>query len=205
MRSVSPPLGALFLLLAACGGSGSGTTTQPTNPIPSGISVQATASIANAGGSSPATNVTWSSSFPAIASVSSTGVITGKLTGTSVISATSGSMHGEVGVTVIAGAPVTVTIYAGNDQSATRGSRLSDPLCTTVKDAAGNLIFGAIVTYTVMTGGGTLADPTAPSTGAGAGGIAISGLWTLGPNAGIQKVMASSPGATSVTFTATAQ
>ena len=204
MRSVSPPLGALFLLLAACGGSGSGTTTQPsslsvtipTNPIPSGISVQATASIANAGGSSPATNVTWSSSFPAIASVSSTGVITGKLTGTSVISATSGSMHGEVGVTVIAGAPVTVTIYAGNDQSATRGSRLSDPLCTTVKDAAGNLIFGAIVTYT---------DPTAPSTGAGAGGIAISGLWTLGPNAGIQKVMASSPGATSVTFTATAQ
>ena len=72
-----------------------------------------------------------------------------------------------------------------------------------MKDAAGNLIIGATVSYTVMTGGGQLADPTAPTTDAN--GIAISGLWTLGPAAGTQTVMASSAGAGSVTFTATAQ
>ncbi|HEY3011675.1 MAG TPA: Ig-like domain-containing protein [Gemmatimonadales bacterium] len=201
-------MGAAFCLtLAACGG-GSGSNTEPspplsitlpTNPIASGTSVQASASI----GGSPASNVTWSSSNSVVASVSSTGLITGALAGSAIIHATSGTSTGQISVTVIPGAPATITIYAGNGQSGRAGSQLSDPLCTNVKDAAGNLIIGATVSYTVMTGGGQLADPTTPTTDAN--GIAISGLWTLGPAAGTQTVVASSAGAGSVTFRATAQ
>jgi Big-like domain-containing protein len=207
MRTVSAMGAAFCLTLAACeGGSGSNTEpspslsiTLPTNPIASGTSVQASASI----GGSPASNVTWSSSNSAVASVSSTGLITGALEGGAIIHATSGTSTGQISVTVIPGAPATITIYAGDGQSGPAGSQLPDPLCTTVEDAAGNLIIGVTVSYTVMTGGGQLADPTAPATGID--GIAISGLWTLGSAPGTQTVMASSAGAGSVTFTATAQ
>jgi hypothetical protein len=130
-------------------------------------------------------------------------LITGALEGSTIIHATSGTSTGQISVTVIPGAPATITIYAGDGQSGPAGSQLSGPLCTNVKDAAGNLIIGATVSYTVMTGGGQLAEPTAPTTDAT--GIAISGLWTLGPAAGAQTVTASSAGAGSVTFTATAQ
>jgi uncharacterized protein YjdB len=199
-------MGAAFCLtLAACGG-GSNTEpspalsiTVPTNPIASGTSVQASASIDG----SPASDVTWSSSNSAVASVSSTGSITGALEGSAMIHATSGSSTGQIAVTVIPGAPASISIVAGDGQTGPPGSQLVTPLCTSVLDAAGNLIIGVTVSYTVMTGGGQLADPTAPTTGAD--GIAISGLWTLGPAAGTQTVVASSAGAGSVTFTAAAQ
>ena len=112
-------------------------------------------------------------------------------------------MAAQITVSVVPGAPATVTVYAGNGQSGAAGSRLSDPLCTNVNDAAGNRIIGAMVTYTVVTGGGSLAEPTTPVTGQD--GVAISGLWTLGPNTGAQTVTASSPGATPVTFMGTAR
>jgi Bacterial Ig-like domain (group 2) len=178
--------------------------TLPTNPIESGTSVQATASISSGSGSgSPASNVTWSSSNPAVASVSSDGLVTGARKGTATISATSEGLTGHVDVTVVPGAPASIRIYAGNNQSGPPGSQLNDPLCTNVMDAAGNLIIGAVVSYVVATGGGHLASPTTPATDAS--GIAISGLWTLGSTAGPQTVTASSTGAGSVTFTAVAQ
>ena len=201
---------SFVLVVAACGGSGS---TAPDTPklvisvptiIESGTSVQATASVtAASGATSAATDVTWSSSNPTIAEITGAGVITGKLQGVSMISATSGSMSAQITVRVQPGAPAVVIVYAGNGQSGAAGSRLGDPLCTNVKDAAGNLIIGAGVTYTVMTGGGSLAEPTATTTGSDY--IARSGLWTLGPNAGAQTVRAEASGGASVTFTATAR
>jgi hypothetical protein len=220
MRCASAILAGLSLALAGCGGGDSASAPNPPEPntpgptpslvitlpstsIPSGTSVQGTATIDDgSGGSSPASNVTWSSSNPGVASVSA-GLVTGARKGTATISATSASLTGHVTVTVVPGAPTRITIYAGNGQSGPKGSQLSDPLCTNVLDAAGNLIVGAVVSYVVATGGGALAKPTTPQTDAS--GIAISGLWTLGPGAGAQTVTASSEGAGSVTFTATAQ
>ena len=206
MRCDLEILAGLSLALAACGGNGSTSEpsvslviTLPTHSIESGTSVQATASISG----SPASNVTWSSSSPTVASVSADGLVTGALQGTATISATSGGIGGRVGVTVVPGAPASIAIYAGNNQSGPAGSQLSGPLCTNVMDAAGNLIIGAVVSYVVATGGGQLASPTTPATDAS--GIAISGLWTLGSSKGPQTVTAASPGAGSVTFTATAQ
>jgi Bacterial Ig-like domain (group 2) len=209
----------LSVASAACGGGGSTTGPNPpsgpnppgepastlvitrfTKPIQSGTSVQATASISSGGSSSPATDVTWSSSNPAIASVAS-GLVTGGRQGTTTITATSEGLTGHVAVTVVPGAPVSMRIYAGNNQSGPAGSQLPDALCTNVMDAAGNFIIGARVSYVVTSGGGKLAVPTTPATDAS--GIAISGLWTLGPVTGPQTVTASSPGAGSVVFTGT--
>ena len=138
-----------------------------------------------------------------VATVSSSGLITGAVAGAARIIASSGSLHGEVQVVVVPGDPAKIVIYAGDAQNGSIGGQLPAPLCTNVKDAAGNLLFGAIVTYTVATGGGRIADPTTPPTNND--GIAISGTWTLGPNAGTQTVTASSPGAGTVTFIATAR
>ena len=206
MRPVAMMRSALLLSLIACGGSSSSAPTPtlsislPNNPITSGTSVQATAMMSNG---SAASNVQWSSTDQAVASVSSTGLITGTVSGGAIIRAISGNTTGELLVKVVAGPAVSINIYSGDGQSAPKGSRLGDPLCTNVKDAAGNLLIGAVVTYTVMTGAGQLAAPTAPPTDVA--GIATSGLWTLGPGAGAQTVRATSPGAGAVTFTAPAQ
>ena len=107
MRSATPLI-ALCLILAGCGGSGASSTTGPalsvtipSGPIYSGKSVQASASITNgSGGSSPATDVTWTSSNGLVASVSSSGLITGARQGNATIRARSGSLTGEVSVIV---------------------------------------------------------------------------------------------------------
>ena len=212
MRSLSTLLTAVTIVLVGCGGSPAGPTPPssqlsidiPTNSIASGTSVQATANIrTGSGNTTPASDVKWASANPAIAAITSDGMITGKLKGTSVITATSGSLNAQMQVAVVPGVPDVVTIYAGNGQSGPGGSRLPDPLCTNVKDAAGNLIVGVAVSYSVATGGGTLEAPTNPVTGAD--GIAIAGVWTLGATVGPQTVVASVSSATSAIFTATAR
>jgi adhesin/invasin len=99
--------------------------------------------------------------------------------------------------------PASIVIYLGNGQNGPAGSQLPGPLCTNVLDAGKNLLHGIVVTYTVASGGGTIGDPTTPSTDPN--GVATSGLWTLGPGTGVQSVTASAVGAGSVTFTATAR
>ena len=213
MRILQTILTGITLTLSACGGSGSTapgerspslSITIATNPIASGTSAQASATITDASGNtSPATGVTWSSSAPSVAEVNASGLVTGSLIGVATIRATASGVTGEASVTVRPGAPARVSIYAGDGQTGNHGSQLSDPLCVLVMDAAGNVVPGVVATYNVATGGGTLAAPTAPSTDGL--GIAISGLWNLGSLVGQQTVMASVSGAGSVTFKATAQ
>jgi hypothetical protein len=112
---------------------------------------------------------------------------------------------GSGGTPAAAGVATTIAIYTGNNQYGTKGSALSDPLCTIVYNQYGGLMVGVVVNYTVATGGGQLQPPTSVQTAPG-NGIATSGTWTLGPAAGAQTVTASTAGvAASVTFTATAQ
>ena len=208
MRVAPVLLAAVPFVFLSCGGGGGGggtapppplSVTAPASTIVSGTSVQAVATI----GGAPAPAVSWSTSSAAIASVSPAGLITGHLIGNAVITAQSGSSGGQMTVSVTVGAPATVIIYAGNSQTGDVGSQLPDPLCTNVRDAAGNLIIGAVVTYTVASGGGQLAAPTSPPTDLT--GIATSGRWTLGGTVGTQTVTASSGSAVPVTFSATAR
>jgi len=202
------PVYTLFALAGAavvgCGG-GSGSTSPGTltvtvtsHQVTAGTSVQASATI----GGSPAPNVSWSTSDSHIATVTSTGLITGALKGGAVIYATSGGVTAQTNVVVVPGAPVGIQIVSGSGQTAARSATLPDPLCTAVVDAGGNWLTGITVTYTVATGGGAVAQPTSPATNGS--GIAISGLWTLGSAAGQQTVTASAS-VGSVTFTANAQ
>ena len=209
LRQLSGLRIAASIALLGCGG-GSGSTgpstlsvTVPVSPIASGTSVQATATVIDGSGhGTPASNVTWSSKDPGIAEVTSTGLITGAVKGSTIITARSGTLTGTLNVAVIPGQPVSIVIVSGNGQTATHGNTLPDPLCTSVLDGRGNQIVGVTVNYTVATGGGSLAEPKSPPTDAG--GIAISGHWTLGPGTGPQTVTASTS-VGSVTFTATAQ
>lgn len=62
---------------------------------------------------------------------------------------------------------------------------------------------GAVATFAVATGAGTMLAPTSPASGAN--GVAIAGLWTLGSVAGEQTVTATVAGVGSVTFKGTAR
>ena len=213
MRILPTILTAVTLTLSACGGSGSTaprgnspslSITIATNPLASGTSAQASATITDASGNtSPASGVTWSSSNASVAGVSASGLVTGSQAGTAAILATAAGLTGQALVTVTPGPPASVTIYSGDGQTGNHGSQLPDPLCVLVKDAHGNVIPGVVASYSVVTGGGTMASPTAPFTDSF--GIATSGLWSLGSLVGQQTVVASVAGAGSVTFKATAQ
>ena len=213
MRLLPTIITAITLALSGCGGSGSTgpvgqspslSITIATNPMVSGTSAQASATITDASGNaSPASGVVWSSSAPAVADVNASGLVSGGVAGTATISATAGGVTGYVLVIVTPGAPASVTIYSGDSQSGIQGSQLPAPLCVLVKDARGNVVPGVVATYSVATGGGTLSAPTAPSTDGL--GVATSGLWSLGALVGEQTVVASVSGAGSVTFKATAQ
>jgi hypothetical protein len=208
-RSSSALFAGLCVMLAACGGGGSGASTAPTassllvtfpsNTMVSGTNMQASATLDGVA----ASGVTWTSSDREIITVTGTGLLTATAQGSAVVTATKGSVQGSAIVIVTPGAPVQVRIWAGDQQRATAGSTLAEPLCAVVLDAAGNLIRGLAVTFTVATGGGALAQPTAPVTNAQ--GIAIAGAWKLGAIPGQQTVVAAYGTLTPVTFVATAQ
>jgi hypothetical protein len=200
-------------ILIACGGSGSSGPPQqktPTlsikiasEPVTSGATAQASATITDASGhASAASDVTWSSSDGGVALIDVSGLITGRRAGSTTIRATAAGVTAAHTISVVAGAAARVTIAAGDRQVGNRGGTLPDPLCVLVTDAAGNAVEGAVATYTVATGAGTLNAPTTPRSGPN--GIAISGLWMLGSVVGQQTVTASVGGAGSVTFKATA-
>jgi len=69
-----------------------------------------------------------------------------------------------------------------------------------VKDRFGNFVRGVTVNFTVTSGGGSLPNARVEA----ANGFAWPGLWTLGPNPGLNSIVASAPGLTSVTFNARA-
>jgi hypothetical protein len=102
--------------------------------------------------------------------------------------------------TAQAGSAAAIRIVSGNNQSGQVGTRLGADLVVVVQDADGNPVSGVTVTWTVASGGGSVA-PASVTTGANG---QASAEWTLGPQVGGQKVRASAGGAGQVDFDATA-
>jgi len=134
-----------------------------------------------------------------VASAITSNATTGKVSG-----AGSGSPNRLLYSGFIGGPPpqptVNLAIESGDNQTGLVNQTLSDGLWVLVTDGSGSPIGGAHVTFAVASGGGTLnrtEDVTGP---AGRAWV----RWTLGPTAGTQTMEASTPGATPVTFTATA-
>jgi len=103
--------------------------------------------------------------------------------------------------TATAGAPSSLTIGNGNNQTATAGSVLPIAPSVTVRDARGNPSAGVSVTFTVGANSGVVVGGTAVTNTAG---VATVSSWTLGGTAGTQTLVASVAGLPSVTFSASA-
>ncbi|MGE0158553.1 MAG: Ig-like domain-containing protein [Gemmatimonadales bacterium] len=82
----------------------------------------------------------------------------------------------------VAGAPATVTVLAGDAQTATVNTPVAIPPRAVVLDQYGNPVAGSLVTFTVTGGNGSV-SPTAPVP-ADQDGEAVLSSWTLGTTAG---------------------
>jgi hypothetical protein len=88
------------------------------------------------------------------------------------------------------GIPTSIVVVDGNEQSGVIGTALAEPVVVRVLDVQGRPVQGQQVTFTVMTGGGTVA-PATPATNASG---ETSTSWTLGPAAGLQQLRARATG-----------
>ncbi len=101
--------------------------------------------------------------------------------------------------TSIAGAPAKLVAISGDGQSAPVATMLASPLVVGVSDANDNPIKGATVSFSITSGGGTLATISGATD---AHGQAQTQL-TLGGTAGVDTVSAHVVGIPPVTFSAT--
>jgi adhesin/invasin len=125
----------------------------------------------------------------------------GTTAGTNTLTATvSGLAPVTFTATGAAGAPASLTINSGNNQTATVGTQVPTPPSAIVRDANGNPVPNVAVGFLVATGGGSLTGGSATTNAAG---IAAVGSWTLGAAAGSNTLTATVSGLAPVTFTAT--
>ena len=101
--------------------------------------------------------------------------------------------------------PASVEVAGGNGQSALISTAVATAPSVLVKDAQGDPVQGATVTFAVASGGGSVTGGTATTN---ASGIAAVGSWTLGSTPGANTLTATVSGTgisgNPVTFTATA-
>lgn len=95
-----------------------------------------------------------------------------------------------------------IALVSGNNQSAPVGTALASPFVVAVKDANGNAVSGFSVTFSVVTGSGTLSAATAMTNAQGQASTTL----TFGATAGTTTVRANATGLSGspVVFTATA-
>jgi uncharacterized protein YjdB len=98
--------------------------------------------------------VTWSSSTPGVAAVSSTGFVTAIAAGSTTISATSEGIRGTASVTVIGAAPpappasAPVAVVLVSPTTATVAIGQTTQLSATTQDASNNVLSGRVVAWT---------------------------------------------------------
>lgn len=170
------------------------TVTPPSAAIVVGGTVQLSAAAADAGGEPiPSATFTWSSDTPGAATVSSTGLVTGKGVGSATISATSGGTSGTATVTVTSSVvPVASVDVTPATADILVGGTLQ--LTATPKDAAGQPVGGLTITW----GGGAAGIATVSSSGL------VSGVGAGGP-VDITATAGGKTGSSSVTVTSGGQ
>jgi uncharacterized protein YjdB len=134
--------------------------------------VQLTATPKDANGN-PLTGraISWSSSDNTIATVSSSGLVTGVAAGTVTITATSEGKSGTASVTV-AGAPVATVTVTPATASVQAGQTVQ--LTATLKDANGNILTGRVVTWSSSNNTAASVNSSGLVTGSSAGSATIT-------------------------------
>ncbi|HEV8124354.1 MAG TPA: kelch repeat-containing protein [Gemmatimonadales bacterium] len=104
----------------------------------------------------------------------------------------------------LAGAPDTIVINGGDNQSAPVNAAVAIDPSVRLADQYGNPVPGHSVTFLVLSGGGGITGSPALSNSSG---IATVGSWSMGPTAGTNTLRATAAGlpSTPVVFTATGQ
>jgi hypothetical protein len=127
----------------------------------------------------------------------------GSSAGTRTLEFTSPGLAGtsSFAIEVRAGLPAEMNAISPLDQAGRTGEAVADPPAVRLRDAFGNPVAGASVTFTVTAGDGTIAGSPAIT---GTDGVARLGSWVLG-TPGPQAVEATATGPSAVTFTATAR
>jgi hypothetical protein len=93
-----------------------------------------------------------------------------------------------------------ITASAGNGQIGLTGQPLVQPIVVHVLDQNGASLANAVVTWTVLSGGGSVSAPTSQTDGNGNASI----TWTMGPAAGADSLHVAIANGVSVTIGATA-
>ena len=115
--------------------------------------------------------ITWTTSNSSVATVSSTGVVTGAEVGTATVTATSGKKKGNVKV-LVSQEPVASVSVSPASVSITKGATAT--LTATPMDNLGNPLTGRIVTWASSNTGAATVSSTGVVTGAGAGTATIT-------------------------------
>jgi len=124
--------------------------------VTSGQTAQLTATPRSSGGDALTDRaITWSSADAAIADVSASGVVTGKKSGTTTVTATSDGVHKDVAVTVVAGAAASV-VFVSQPRDTVAGAAIAPPVQVKVLDAQQNLVTSASTVTMALIGGATL-------------------------------------------------
>ena len=119
--------------------------------------------------------------------------------GTNTVAATVAGLD-PVTFTATAIMPHSLTKVSGDGQQGQAGEQLAKPFLVLVLDEDGAAIAGAVITFTVTAGGGTMSSTTAMTNSSGRAARTL----TLGDEPGTNTVAVSVAGLDPVTFTATA-
>jgi hypothetical protein len=230
MRLFFPPRAfAVALATAAlgCGGGDGGTGPSNAASVSASQTSGITATVGTAVSPSP-TFVVRDASGTALSNVSVTvtvasggGTLTGAPTkssagGTSVGTWTLGNTAGVntlrievnglsspliISATGTADVATQLTVSSGNNQTALAAATLANALMYKVGDRFNNGVAGAVVSFSVIAGGGTL-PPGSVSVTTDGNGIATAPTWTMGKSTGVQTLRGTS-GAFAANATAT--
>ncbi len=125
----------------------------------------------------------------------------GTKAGTNTVRAAAGQLPtASFSANAVAGPADSVAIVAGNGQTGSIGAPVAVSPEVRVADAYGNAVPGALVTFQVTSGGGSVVAATQRSD---AGGDATVGSWVLGSSPGTNTLSATALGLPPVSFTAT--
>ncbi len=112
----------------------------------------------------------------------------GTLIGANTLTATATGLSGtSFTATAIAGPPAVLAVASGDGQSAPAQTAVRNPPTVLVTDVYDNPCAGVVVSFTIVSGGGTVTGPSATSN---AQGLASVGAWLLGRSVGLNELAA---------------
>lgn len=123
----------------------------------------------------------------------------GGIVGTQRLQATAGGVSVQIPATATLGDASVVVAVSGTGQSGSVESILPTPIVVEVQDAFGNPISAAPVSFSIFSGGGSVNPATSVSDSLGQ----ASAVWTLGTQAGLSALRASSDSLTPAIIDAT--